>query len=68
MLLQIQVGEKSLEVHSHQFIVEASKKLKLNEVAIGLVQFINEGQNSTEKILKDYWKNWNKPERSGAHN
>jgi hypothetical protein len=64
MLLQVQVGEKSLENHSHQFISEASKKLKLNEVAISIVQFLKEGQSSTERAFNDFWKSRNKSEAS----
>ena len=60
LLLQVQVGEKSLEDHSQQFIVEASKKLKLNEVAVGLIQFIKEAQNSTEKLVVDFWQSGSK--------
>jgi hypothetical protein len=66
MLLQVQVGEKSLETHSQQFIIEASRKLKLNEVAVGLVQFAKESQNSTEKIIAEFWKGRHKAESSAA--
>jgi hypothetical protein len=60
MLLQVQVGEKSLESYSHQYIVQASKQLKLNEVAVGIVQFMSEAQNSAEETLKSFWQKINK--------
>lgn len=60
MLLQVQVGEKSLETHSHQFIIEASKKLKLNEVAVGIIQVMKEGQTTTQRVFAEYWSKWQK--------
>jgi hypothetical protein len=65
MLMQVQVGEKSLETHSHQFIIEASKKLKLNEVAVGIIQVMKEGQATTQRVFSEYWSKWQK---SGSPN
>lgn len=54
-LMQVEVGDRSIETHSHQFIVEASKKLKLNEVAIGILRFAKEAKQSTENIVSEFW-------------
>lgn len=66
MLMQVQVGENSLETQSHQFIVEASKKLKLNEVAVGIVQFMREAQDSTDGIMENLIKNWSKSKKQSS--
>jgi hypothetical protein len=54
-LMQVQIGEKSIETHSHQFIIEASRKLKLNEVALGLIKFATEAKHTAENMNSEFW-------------
>lgn len=44
MSLQIEVRGKKLEEYSYSYITEASQKMRLNQVAAGLVQALNEGR------------------------
>lgn len=64
MFMQIEVGEKTLESHSYKIILEASKTLRLNQVAHGMIQAIKEGH----KLALDSIENWtHKSNKSSEH-
>lgn len=53
-MMQLEIGDKTLETHSYKIITEASRTLKLNQTAHGLIIAIKEGQKMAQNTIQGW--------------